>query len=160
MNTNIVVTNERQWPIAPYPADGSSLGAGQRSYSAAAILDFPTLMRILHHWRWLVLGAIGLGLAGAILVSLLTTPVYRAGVTLEANPPTVAVSDEQSRQQDSQSSNSFDFIATQVGLLGSRAVAERTAQELNLVNNPDVVAQEADASQRLRAGAARRLRAA
>ena len=72
MNTNIVVTNERQWPIAPYPADGSSLGAGQRSYSAAAILDFPTLMRILHHWRWLVLGAIGLGLAGAILVSLLT----------------------------------------------------------------------------------------
>jgi len=151
VNTNIVVTNERQWPIAPYPADGSSLGAGQRSYSAAAILDFPTLMRILHHWRWLVLGAIGLGLAGAILVSLLTTPVYRAGVTLEANPPTVAVSDEQSRQQDSQSSNSFDFIATQVGLLGSRAVAERTAQELNLANNPDVVAQEAEASQRLRA---------
>ena len=151
MNTNIAVRNEGQWPIAPYPADGPSLGAGQRSYSAAAILDLPTLLRIIHHWRWLVLGAVGVGLVGAILASLLTEPVYRASVTLEANPPAVAISDEQTKQQDSQSSNTYDFIATQVGLLSSRAVAERTAQELNLPNNPDVVSQDADASQRLRA---------
>ena len=152
MNTNIAVRNEGQWPIAPYPQDGANLGAGQRTYSAAAaMLDLPTFLRIVQHWRWLVLGAVGLGLAGAILASLLTTPVYRAWVTLEANPPAVAVSDEQSRQQDNQSINTFDFIATQVGLLQSKAVAERTAQELNLANNPDVVPQNADASQRLRA---------
>jgi polysaccharide biosynthesis transport protein len=152
VNTNITVRNEGQWPIAPYPADGTAAGGGQRAYSAAtAILDFPTLIRIIHHWRWLVLGALGVGLAGAILMSLLTKPVYRAWVTLEANPPAVAVSDEQSRQQDSQASNSYDFVATQVGLLGSRAVAERTAQELNLANNPDIASQDADASQRLRA---------
>jgi uncharacterized protein involved in exopolysaccharide biosynthesis len=86
-----------------------------------------------------------------MLATLLTKPVYRAYVTLEANPPAVAVSDEQSRQQDMQASNTFDFVATQVGLLGSRAVAERTAQELNLANNPDVVGQGAEASQRLNA---------
>jgi len=108
------------------------------------------LVRILLHWRWLVLGAIGVGLLGAVLASLLTSPVYRASVTLEANPPSVAISDEQSRQQDQQATDSFDFVATQVGLLGSRAVAERTAQELNLANNPDIVPQEGDASQRLR----------
>jgi len=78
-------------------------------------------------------------------------PAYRASITLEANPPSVAISDEQTRQQDQQSTNNYDFVATQVGLLGSRAVAERTAQELNLPNNPDVVAQDSDASQRLRA---------
>ena len=151
MNTNIVVTDEGHWPVAPYP-DGTALGRGQRTYStASAMLDFPTLVRIIHHWRWLVLGAVGVGLAGAILLTLLTKPIYRASVTLEANPPTVAVSDEQSRQQDLQSSNTFDFVATQVGLLESRAVAERTAQELNLANNPDAVSQEPDASQRLRA---------
>ena len=126
-------------------------GAGQRSYSAAAILDVPTLLRIIHHWRWLVLGAVGVGLAGAILFSLLTRPIYRSWVTLEGNPPSVAVSDEQSRQQDVQANNAYDFVATQVGLLGSRAVSERTAQDLNLANNPDIVAQDADASQRLRA---------
>ena len=151
MNTSIAVRNEGQWPIAPYPADGVGLGPGQRTYSAVSRLDFPAFVRILHHWRWLVLGAIAVGLAGAILITLLTKPVYRAQVTLEANPPAVAVSDEQSRQQDMQATNAFDFVATQVGLLGSEAVAERTAQELNLANNPDVVSQEADASQRLRA---------
>jgi polysaccharide biosynthesis transport protein len=151
VNTSITVRNDGQWPIAPYPVDPARVGPGQRSYSAAAVLDFATLVRILHHWRWLVLGAIGVGLVGAILMTLLTKPVYRAYVTLEANPPAVAVSDEQSRQQDMQASNTFDFVATQVGLLGSRAVSERTAQELNLANNPDVVGQDADASQRLRA---------
>ena len=151
MNTSITVRNEGQWPIAPYPADAAGLGPGQRTYSAAAKLDFPAFIRILHHWRWLILGAIGVGLAGAIILTLLTKPVYRAQVTLEANPPAVAVSDEQSRQQDMQATNAFDFVATQVGLLGSQAVAERTAQELNLANNPDVVSPDADASQRLRA---------
>lgn len=151
MNTSITVRNEGQWPIAPYPVDAARPGVGHRSYSAASVLDFATLMRILHHWRWLVLGAIGVGLALAMLATLLTKPVYRAYVTLEANPPAVAVSDEQSRQQDMQASNTFDFVATQVGLLGSRAVAERTAQELNLANNPHVVGQGAEASQRLNA---------
>ena len=81
--------------------------------------------------------------SGAILVTLLTTPVYRAWVTLEANPPTVSVSDEQSREQRSAGSyNPYDFVATQVGLLSSKSVAQRTAQELNLANNPDVVPQD------------------
>lgn len=151
MNTSITVRNEGQWPIAPYSVDAGKAGPGHRSYSAAAVLDFATLMRILHHWRWLVLGALGVGLAGAILFTLMTKPVYRANVTLEANPPAVAVSDEQSRQQDMQASNTFDFVATQVGLLGSRAVSERTAQELNLANNPDIVSQDADPALRLRA---------
>ena len=30
----------------------------------ADILDLATLVRIVHHWRWLVLGAVALGLAG------------------------------------------------------------------------------------------------
>jgi succinoglycan biosynthesis transport protein ExoP len=151
VNTNVVVNPEGQWPVAPHTGTGHNTGAGQRSYSAAAILDLPTLLRIIHHWRWLLLSAVALGLAGAILFSMLTKPVYRASVTLEANPPTVSVSDEQTRQQNNEITNSYDFIATQVGLLGSRAVAERTAQELNLANNPDVVSQDADASTRLRA---------
>ena len=149
MNTNLTVRNEGQWPIAPYPGPDVALGRGQRTYSAVNILDFQMLVRILYHWRWLVLGAIGIGLLGAILASLLTSPVYRASVTLEANPPVVAVSDEQTRQQDQQATDTYDFVATQVGLLGSRAVAERTAQELNLANNPDIVPQDRDASQRL-----------
>jgi uncharacterized protein involved in exopolysaccharide biosynthesis len=78
------------------------------------------------------------------------TPVYRAWVTLEANPPTVAVSDEQARERETSNVNNYDFVATQVGLVSSKSVAERTAQELNLANNPAVVSQDIDASKRLK----------
>ena len=120
-------------------ADAQSAG-GQRTYSAANILDFPTLLRIIHHWRWLVLGAVALGLVARNPATLLTTPVYRA------------VGDARSQSADGRGQRRaiararqrhdvrFDFVATQVGLLDEPSVAERTAQELNLANNPEVVA--------------------
>ena len=153
MNNSLAVPNEGSWPLGPLAPDNAVL-PGQRTYSATNILDFPTLVRIIHHWRWLVVGGVALGLVGAILFSLLTTPVYRAWVTLEANPPTVSVSDEQSRERDATTINSYDFVATQVGLLSSKSVAERTAQELNLTNNPNIVGQDVDASKRLRSATA------
>ncbi len=149
MNNNLVVPNDGPWPVQQYGPEADRL-VGQRAYSATNILDIPTLLRIMVHWRWLIFGAIVLGLVGAIILTLLTTPIYRAWVTLEANPPSVAVSEEQSRQQDSSMMYNPDFVATQVGLLNSQSVAQRTAQDLNLANNPDVVAQDEDASQRLR----------
>jgi capsular exopolysaccharide synthesis family protein len=148
VNNSLAVPNEGPWPIARYDADAGRLG--QRSYAATNILDFATLMRIIHHWRWLVLGAVALGLAGAILATLLTTPVYRAWVTLQANPPTFQVTGDKSGDADFTTRDAYDFVATQVGLVGSRSVAERTAQELNLANNPSFVAQDADASKRLK----------
>jgi len=108
------------------------------------------LLRIIQHWRWVVMGSVAAGLIAAILITLLTPPVYRAWVTLEANPPAFSVSDDQSRERDASTSNTYDFVATQVGLVSSKSVAERAAQELNLPNNPTLVPQNVDASQRLK----------
>jgi len=155
VNTSLPVPNEGPWPIGTYNPEPDQLVRGQRNYSAANILDFAALMRIVHHWRWLVLGAVALGLAGAILATLLTRPVYRAWVTLEANPPSFQVTD--SKDGDAQGMSGGDttsFVATQVGLVQSRSVAQRAAQELNLANNPDVVRQDIDASKRLSAATA------
>jgi capsular exopolysaccharide synthesis family protein len=149
VNNSVAVPNQGPWTVGQYAPEPHQLGPGQRSYSASSILDFPTLLRILHHWRWLVLGSVALGLTAAILITLLSTPLYRAWVTLEANPPTVAVSEEQSRERETTVGNSYDFVATQVGLLSSKSVAERTAQELNLANNAAIVPQDVDASKRL-----------
>ncbi len=150
MNNSIAVPNQGPWPIAPYaPGQPQQLQPGQRTYSAASILDLPTLLRIVQHWRWLILGAVAIGIAFAIIVTLLTTPIYRAWVSLEVNPPTFDVSDEQSKQRQTYQ-DPYDIVATQVGLLTSKSVAERTAQELNLGNNPNFVPQNGDASARLR----------
>lgn len=151
MNNSIAVPDDRAWPLQPYAPVPTDARPGQRTYSAANILDFATFLRIVQHWRWLILGAVALGIAGAIIFSLLTTPVYRAWVTLEVNPPTVSVNDEQTRQREASIGDSYEFVITQAGLLSSQSVAQRTAQELNLANNPAVVSQDLDASSRLRA---------
>jgi uncharacterized protein involved in exopolysaccharide biosynthesis len=152
VNTSLALPDGGAWPIGPYSPEATQLVPGQRNYSATHILDVASIMRIIHHWRWLVLGAVALGLAGAILATLLTRPVYRAWVTLEANPPSFQVTDDESNdQQRVAAGDTYNFVATQVGLVQSRSVAERAAQELNLANNPDVVKQDIDASKRLRA---------
>ncbi len=148
MNNSIAVPDDRAWPLQQYVA--AEPARGQRVYSAVNILDLPTFLRILQHWKWLILGFVAFGLLGAILLTLVTTPVYRASVTLEANPPTVSVSDEETRQREAMIGNSYDFVQTQAGLLSSKTVAQRTAQELNLANNAELVPPDADASTRLR----------
>jgi len=155
MNNSIAVPNQGSWPLGPYaPGQSQALQPGQRTYSATNILDLPAFLKILHHWRWLILGAVALGFAAAVIITLLTTPVYRAWVTLEVNPPSVAVTDEQSKEMQTYQ-DPYDVVATQVGLLTSKTVAERTAQELNLGNNPDFIAQTGDASSRMHAAAAK-----
>ncbi|MBA3666250.1 MAG: polysaccharide biosynthesis tyrosine autokinase [Sphingomonas sp.] len=150
MNHNIAVTDDNDFYLDRVPPDGR---VGQRRTTVnppPASLDLPALLRIISHWRWLILGAIALGLLGGIVLTMLTTPVYRSWVTLEVNPPTVEIMDEQSRERASASS-SWDFVATQVGLLSSRSIAERAAQDLNLANNKTFVGEGGDASTRLKA---------
>ena len=151
MNTSLPVSNDGSWPIAPYGNSADTLGRVQRSYSAANILDLATLIRIVQHWRWLILAMIALGLAAAMVVTLITRPMYRAWVTLQANPPTFQVTDQDKDEQVVSGGNSYDFVATQVGLLQSRSVAEKAAQELNLASNPDIAPPSLDASKRLQA---------
>ena len=149
MNNNLAVPDGGPWQLDRYdssrgvhpPGGGPAEGSG---------LDLATLLRIVSHWRWLILGAIGVGIVGAIIITLLTTPTYRSWVTLEVNPPTVEIMDEQSRDRSSTGVNSWDYVATQVGLLSSRSIAERAAQDLNLASNEQYVGTDGDASQRLK----------
>ncbi|MCF2514338.1 polysaccharide biosynthesis tyrosine autokinase [Sphingomonas sp. G124] len=118
-------------------------------------LDFAALLRIISNWRWLILGAIALGIVGSIVVTLLTTPIYRSWVTLEVSPPTVEIMDEQSRERTASGINNWDYVITQVGLLSSRSIAQRAAQDLNLANNPEFVGKGGDAASRLSLAAAK-----
>ena len=146
MNNNIAVADEGSWVVDRFHPDAAR-NQGARDAPGSGGLDFAALMRIVSHWRWLILGAIAVGLLGAIIVTLLTTPMYRAWVTLEVNPPAVEIMDEKSR--DSNGTTAWDFVATQVGLLSSRSIAERAAQDLNLANNREFVGDSGDAKTRL-----------
>ncbi|UUR08746.1 GumC family protein [Sphingomonas glaciei] len=149
MNRDLAFSSNGRLPAAPgqFPPGPAAPGSRARSAVGHNQLDFASLLRIVREWRWLILAAMVLGVAGAIVITMLTTPLYRAVATLEVNPPQVQVLAKDDSQ--SQSLQSWDFIATQVGLLQSRAVAERTAQDLNLAANPAVAGTEGSLQDRL-----------
>jgi succinoglycan biosynthesis transport protein ExoP len=149
MNNDVTRTNnEPAWALAPY-APGQAAPREERGYTPGADLNLAALIRIISEWRWLILSAVALGFAGAVILTLLTTPLYRASATLEANPPSVEILDEQTKAQ-AVGPSSWDFIATQVGLLESRSLAQRVAQDLNLAANNDFVGEGGDAATRLK----------
>lgn len=154
MNNNLAVPDGDAWLVDRYDPNRLVRGATAAGPETPG-LDLAALLRIINNWRWMILGAIALGIVAAIIVTLLTTPTYRSWVTLEANPPTVEIMDEQTRDQSSTGVNSWDYVATQVGLLSSRSIAERAAQDLNLANNREFVDSTADAPTRLRIATAK-----
>jgi succinoglycan biosynthesis transport protein ExoP len=151
MNNDVTRTgNEPAWALAGYSPNLSQTHLIEdRTNAPDADLNLAALVRIIGEWRWLILSAVALGLAGAIILTSLTTPFYRAGATLEANPPSVEILDEQAKARAAAPS-SWDFIATQVGLLKSRALAQRVAQDLNLASNDKFVGVGGDPATRLK----------
>jgi capsular exopolysaccharide synthesis family protein len=146
------------WPLAPQPGGALALPhqwAPQPSAAGLLGADFnlATLWRIVSEWRWLILGAIAVGLAGAIVVTFLTTPLYRASVLIEINPPTIEAVDES--KVEKQTVNERDYLSTQVGLLTSRSLAQRVAQDLNLASNPQFVPAQLPRDARLKSAIGR-----
>lgn len=141
------------WPLA-VQAPGSLAVGGIYPQAAPAAssgldLNLGTVWRIVSEWRWLILGVLAVALAGAIIVTLLTTPLYRAKAVLEINPPVVEVLNETSARSGGRGGgDDARFLATQYGLLESRSLAERVAQDLNLASNPELVPQEIDRATR------------
>jgi polysaccharide biosynthesis transport protein len=149
VNNNLAVPDGGAW-LVDRLAPSRGIGPAAVETREGGGLDLAALLRIISSWRWLILGAVGLGIVAAIIVTLLTTPTYRSWVTLEVNPPTVEIMDEQQRDRSSTGVNSWDYVATQVGLLSSRNIAERAAEDLNLAENEEYVDPDGNAALRLK----------
>ena len=94
-------------------------------------IDLLAYWRMLVKRRWLVLSCVGGALLLALLATLVSTPLYRA---------TAVVQIEKQSQQIVQGGDlampSYgwdpEFLATQIGLLKSQALAERVADDLGV----------------------------
>lgn len=92
---------------------------------------------------WLIIGGLA-GLLLALAYSLSQTPLYRSTATIELNPPTVPIltNGPGSAEDMVVPSTDWEFRETQVGILRSRALAERVVRDLNLAasgNNGEAV---------------------
>ncbi len=155
MNNNLPMHADRPGapePFGPVRGHGLQWREGREDTG----LDVASILRIMpEHWK-IIVGAVATGLLLAIVATFLTTPLYRASVTLEVNAPRVEVLNEnEGANGGSQQINSWDFLLTQVGLLQSRSLAQRVAQDLDLANDPDFVPPGAKAGDRLKVAAGR-----
>jgi capsular exopolysaccharide synthesis family protein len=102
----------------------------------------PLLRQVLSVARrnlWLILAIVGIFLAVAVVVTMLTTPKYTAGTSLEISDRSEQVLGDQ-LDQNTQQYDSYDadrFLNTQVNILQSRALAARVADRLNLYSDPN-----------------------
>ena len=140
------------WPAAPsegalvfgMPTSGYSGYGGDQTSE----LNLATLWRIVFEWRWFILAAVALGVAGAIVYTLLATPIYRSSATLELNPPSIQIMDE--AKAGPVVNQDREFLATQYGLLQSRSLAERVVQDLNLASDESLAPEGLDRAARER----------
>lgn len=92
-------------------------------------------LRMALRWRFVILGAIALCLIIGLIVTLLMTPQYTAGATIEISRESNQVTDFQGVERESGFADQ-EFYQTQYGLLQSRVLAERVAVQLRLVDDP------------------------
>jgi capsular exopolysaccharide synthesis family protein len=140
------VAGEGRWILVQDTGGGPGPVGDRDAQDGGLDLNLSRLLRIIMEWRWLILGAVALGIAGGTVATLLTQPLYRASATLEINPPSVQVmageEEKAGRREDGR------FLETQYGLLRSRSLAARVAQDLNLASKPEFVPPEADRATR------------
>jgi capsular exopolysaccharide synthesis family protein len=110
----------------------TALGAWNPAPASHSERLTPTkILNILYRWRWLFLALVVASVLAAAAWAAVQTPLYRAVATLELNPaPSRVVQSDVDANERVQYDS--DFLALQLGLVKSRALAERVAAALSL----------------------------
>jgi succinoglycan biosynthesis transport protein ExoP len=92
-------------------------------------------LRIALRWRYVILGVTAACVLIGLVATLLMTPKYTATTTVEIAREAGKVTDIQGVEREN---STFDqeFYQTQYGLLESRALSERVAAQLRVVDDP------------------------
>ncbi|WP_082438832.1 MULTISPECIES: GumC family protein [unclassified Sphingomonas] len=122
----------------------TSIVSGPRSGSQSPTLAVPAkdessilrqYLRIAIRWRYVILGTTVAFVLLGLIVTLLMTPKYTASATIEISRESSQVTNFQGVERETSVADQ-EFYQTQYGLLRSRALSERVASQLRLVDDP------------------------
>lgn len=108
---------------------------GTRGVEADRVPLIRQYLRIALRWRFVLLGVVAACVLLGLIVTLLMTPKYTAVATLEISREASKVTDFQGVERETSIADQ-EFYQTQYGLLRSRALAERVATQLRLIDDP------------------------
>ena len=117
--------------VPSLPGGGALALPDREAVASQQQLDVNELLRILSKWKWLILGIVVACVLLSAVVTLATTRIYKAVTTIELNAQPLQVMGAQ-QEVEAQPQNDNQFLLTQLGLLRSRALADRVVRTLNL----------------------------
>ncbi len=109
--------------------------AGQRDAGGDAIPIIRQYLRIALRWKYVIIGITVACVLLGLVATLLMTPKYTATSTIEIAREASQVTNFQGVERET-SAVDQEFYQTQYGLLRSRALSERVANQLRLVDDP------------------------
>ncbi|MBK7042818.1 MAG: polysaccharide biosynthesis tyrosine autokinase [Rhodanobacteraceae bacterium] len=136
----VAVPNNQGGALAPVSAVTPSTVLAELRQADAPTSDEINLLdywNILVKRRWTVLGLMLILLFAAFINTLLTTPIFRAGATIQIDRETLNVVNVEGVTPQG-ATNDWEFYETQYQLLRSRSLAERVASQLHLGADPSM----------------------
>lgn len=125
--------------ITPNPLDGMPAPVQQLPNTQTASTESMPLireyLRIALRWRYVIIGATAAFVLLGLIATLLMTPKYTATATIEISRESSKVTDFQGVERETSVADQ-EFYQTQYGLLKSRTLSERVANQLRLVDDP------------------------
>ena len=124
--------------IAP-PLSGTSfplrgLTGGLGAAPAESMPLIRQYLRIAYRWRYVIAGVTAACVLLGLVATLLMTPKYTAVSTVEISRESAKVTDLQGVEREASVADQ-EFYQTQYGLLKSRALSERVATQMNLIDD-------------------------
>ena len=119
-------------------AQGGTMAGPTPATPSAATDRMPIIrqyLRIALRWRYVILGAVLACVLLGLTVTLLMTPQYTATATIEISRESSKVTDFQGVERETSVADQ-EFYQTQYGLLRSRSLSERVANQLRLIDDP------------------------
>lgn len=92
-------------------------------------------LRIALRWRYVIIGATAAAVLLGLIITLLMTPKYTATTTIEISRESSKVTGIEGVDREASVADQ-EFYQTQYGLLRSRTLSERVANQLRLVDDP------------------------
>lgn len=120
---------------APLPAQTQPAGA-LFGGPGEGVIDLRRLWHIVLKRWWILAGSVALMLILGVVVTLLSTPIYRASATLQIDREAAQVVDMEGVLPAENLYSAQEFYQTQYGLLKSRSLAQRVVASLGLAEDP------------------------
>lgn len=113
----------------------AELGEYDTAGDQSNAIDLVAIWSAIYRNRWLIGLTFAICLVGAVVATLMSVPVYRAGASVQVDQRTAKVLGTEDDEASQSTADADRFLQTQVDVLKSRMLSIRVADRLGLVQS-------------------------